>query len=529
MLRGLALAAIVGLVMLPPILYRVHAGHDTYWSPYYAVDYNPASQTIAVDNVGHQAMVPFASGGSLYALIHLLQKNSGGSPFEDELIIGAGSGNDIDHALHFGVHRIDAVEIDPVIQAIGIDRNPDHPYQDQRVVRHIDDGRHFLRTTDQKYDLVVYALVDSLILHSGYANIRLESYLFTQQALEDVKRVLKPGGIFVTYNFFRQGWIVERVARMAETVFGCKPIVLSTPYRKELKASEPTGYTTIIVDCSQRIAGAFSQQPVFWLNSQPEQNIDVNGFTVQPETVPAGQRTDWQQIAPTTLIQDLGNPLYSSDDWPFLYLQSQLIPDINIRSMLLLGGLGMAMVYIFLPRGSGRVRINGRMFFLGAAFMLLETKAVVQLALLFGSTWFVNSMVFFTALVLILLSNLYVLKVPNVRLIWHYVGLSVLLAAGVLIPLDSFLGGGIVWRYAFPCIIALGPMFFSGVIFARSFRDTADPDQAFGSNIAGSVLGGLCESFSMLLGFRYLLLLALLFYLLSGWSSAGVAGRKASA
>ena len=50
------------------------------------------------------------------------------------------------------------------------------------------------------------------------------------------------------------------------------------------------------------------------------------------------------------------------------------------------------------------------MFFLGAAFMLLETKAVVQLALLFGSTWLVNSLVFFTALILILLANLYVLK-----------------------------------------------------------------------------------------------------------------------
>jgi hypothetical protein len=58
-------------------------------------------------------------------------------------------------------------------------------------------------------------------------------------------------------------------------------------------------------------------------------------------------------------------------------------------------------------------------------------------------------------------------------------------------------------------------MFFAGVIFARSFRDSAHPDIAFGSNIAGSVVGGLCESFSMLLGFRSLLLIAVAFYLLS--------------
>ena len=48
------------------------------------------------------------------------------------------------------------------------------------------------------------------------------------------------------------------------------------------------------------------------------------------------------------------------------------------------------------------------MFFLGAGFMLLETKGVVHMALLFGSTWVVNSIVFFAILVMILLSNLYV-------------------------------------------------------------------------------------------------------------------------
>ncbi len=58
------------------------------------------------------------------------------------------------------------------------------------------------------------------------------------------------------------------------------------------------------------------------------------------------------------------------------------------------------------------------------------------------------------------------------------------------------------------------------MIFAKSFRDTPDPDMAFGSNIAGSVVGGLSESFSMMLGFRYLLLLAIAFYLLSAVVSA---------
>jgi SAM-dependent methyltransferase len=489
--------------------------HETRWSPYYAVDLDKANGNITVNNIGHQRMVPFSTGGSSYSLIHLLQRQSGGPPFKDVMIIGAGSGNDIAHALRFGVSSIDAVEIDPVIQDIGIHNHPDRPYQDPRVIPHLDDGRHFLRTTERKYDLVVYALVDSLILHSGYANIRLESYLFTEQAFEDVRRVLKPDGIFVMYNYYRQGWIVQRVAAMAKQVFGCDPIVLPLPYAETLTSSEAAGLTTIIAGCNPRISNAFRERGKFWLNSLPVENLSVDGF-VKPQESTAAQHGDWVPLAPAKLVIDNeGSKQSTSDDWPFLYVSGKLIPDLTVRSMILLGVLGLGMVYLFKPKGTWRP--NNRMFFLGAAFMLLETKAVVQMALLFGSTWLVNSAVFFTALVLILAANLYVIRVPTVRLGLHYAGLLVLLAASVLVPLDTFLSGGLVWRYVLPCALALGPMFFAGVIFARSFRDEANPDQAFGSNIAGSVIGGLAESFSTLLGFRHLLILAICFYLLSAW------------
>jgi SAM-dependent methyltransferase len=433
------------------------------------------------------------------------------------LIIGAGSGNDIAHALRYGVGTIDAVEIDPVIQDIGVRYHPDHPYEDSRVIRHLDDGRHFLRTTDRKFDLVVYALVDSLILHSGYANIRLESYLFTEQAFEDVRRVLKPDGVFVMYNFYRQGWIVQRVAAMAAKVFGCDPIVLSLPYAETLKSSEAAGFTTIIAGCNARMTDAFKQHDAFWLNVSPPENLTANGFAPLAELAADGKTDRWLKIAPTRLVVDnAAETGATSDDWPFLYISGKFIPSLTVRSMIVMGVLGVAMVYLFMPKG--RLRIDNRMFFLGAAFMLLETKAVVQMALLFGSTWLVNSAVFLTALLLILAANLYVLKMPSPKLWLHYAALLAFLAVALLTPLDTFLSGGILWRYVVPCVLSLGPMFFAGVIFARSFRDEADPDQAFGSNIAGSVIGGLTESFSTLLGFQHLLFLAICFYLLSVWA-----------
>ena len=520
-LRALALIAVVTGLGVP--IDWLNPKQEARWSPYYMVLRNKSSDSITVNFNVHQTMAPFARAAPVYSLIHLLRQHSGGESFRDTLIIGAGSGNDLAHALRFGVSRIDAVEIDPVIYDIGARFHPDRPYQDPRVVVHLDDGRHFLRTTDRRYDLVVYALVDSLILHSGYANIRLESYLFTEEAFADVARLLKPDGIFVMYNFFRQGWIVERVAAMAERVFGCPPIVLNLPYLDAIGSSSLPGLTMIVAGCDQRIADAFRRHGAFWLNLAPPRNLGVDGFALQPGEMASERPDDYLRIAPTTLVHEAGAVPETSDNWPFLYLRRRLIPDLTIRSTFLLGVLGLAMVYLFLPKGRlllprGDMANQARMFFLGAAFMLLETKAVVQMALLFGSTWLVNSLVFFTVLLLILLANLYVLTASSVRLWRHYAGLLVFLAVGVLVPLDVFLSGGLFWRYGIPCVLTLGPMFFAGVIFARSFRDAPDPDRAFGSNIAGSVLGGLSESISMLVGFRYLPLLAIGFYLLSAWS-----------
>ena len=93
-----------------------------------------------------------------------------------------------------GARHIDAVEIDPAIQQIGVERAPrpalrrpaGHALSSTTVGR-------FLRTTDKKYDLVVFALPDSLTLVSTAANVRLESFLFTEEAFASVRDHLEPG------------------------------------------------------------------------------------------------------------------------------------------------------------------------------------------------------------------------------------------------------------------------------------------------------------------------------------------------
>ena len=155
------------------------------------------------------------------------------------------------------------------------------------------------------------------------------------------------------------------------------------------------------------------------------------------------------------------------------------------------------------------------MFFLGAGFMLLETKGVVHMALLFGSTWVVNSVVFFAILVMILCANLYVLKIKPQSLALYYVLLITALLSNALVPMDVFLSLSTAARLLASCLVVFIPVFFAGVIFACAFRQSRQPDVDFGWNVAGIILGGLSEQLSLVLGFNYLLLVAAGYYLLS--------------
>ena len=141
------------------------------------------------------------------------------------LILGAGSGTDVAAALRHGAKHVDAVEIDPAILRLGRERHPDHPYSDPRVTLINDDARHYLRTTTKKYDLVVFALIDSLTMQSSFSGVRLESYMFTTESFKAVREHLKPNGLLVVYNYFRERWLVDRLANEAALAFGQEPRV----------------------------------------------------------------------------------------------------------------------------------------------------------------------------------------------------------------------------------------------------------------------------------------------------------------
>ncbi|HYT73841.1 MAG TPA: hypothetical protein VEL79_03740, partial [Vicinamibacterales bacterium] len=220
--RRLSGIAAVGLLLVSLDLVAALA-KDTIWSPYYKItlQQHDAETIIEVNNIFHQSMAPVDQKEYFYQWPYM----AFGDTFKNVLILGAGSGTDVAAALRHGVAHVDAVEIDPVIIRLGRRWHPDRPYFDPRVTVINDDARHYLRTSTKKYDLVVFALIDSLTLQSSFSGVRLESYMFTQESFRDVRNHLTDNGVLVIYNYFRERWLVDRLANTAAVAFGTEPYV----------------------------------------------------------------------------------------------------------------------------------------------------------------------------------------------------------------------------------------------------------------------------------------------------------------
>jgi SAM-dependent methyltransferase len=454
----------------------------TYWSPYYKITLTPAQATgynLDVNSIGHQSMIPWQEKEPFYRRVYELFPNA---QFERALILGAGTGSDTATALAHGVKFVTAVEIDPVIQKLGAQLHPDRPYSDPRVRLVNADGRVFLRNTTEKFDLIIFALPDSLTLTSSIANLRLESFLFTQDSLAAAREALAPNGVLVLYNYYREPWLIEKLASMVGYAFGRDSFV--STYGGQ-------GRGAVIIngprldEIPRDAFGPYREDPA--VSEAKELRIAGEGFFAATGIPPA------------------------TDDWPFVYLPRKSFPGLYIRGLTVVALISLAAIWWIAPRDTLR-RFDWHMFFLGAAFALLEVKALTTFALLFGSTWNVNSLVFFAILSSVLLAVVLNARY-RIRHIWvWYLLLFGMLALNLAIRPETLLLNNPVVRYIVASCLVFAPVFLANVIFSNSFRDTEHADVAFASNLLGIMFGGMLEYFSMLTGYHLLLVGVIAFY-----------------
>lgn len=206
------------------------------------------------------------------------------------LVLGSGTGNDVAGALRHGAQHIDAVEIDPQILRLGMRFHPEDPYGSTRVTPHLTDARVFLRTTKQKYDLIVFAFLDSTSLLSGLSSMRLDNYVYTVESFKNARTLLAPGGTLVLSFATGRSFATNRLYARVEKAFGTPPAAYFTDY---------------------------------WVKGV----LLVEGAT---------RSTDLSGANTTRTIPPTDGVLLATDDWSFLYLQQRSIPTSVLRASLLL-------------------------------------------------------------------------------------------------------------------------------------------------------------------------------------------------
>jgi len=442
---------------------------NAYWSPYYKIQVMPLGGPTApkgwqltANESGHQSLQRPEDKEWIYQTPYALFNDP---TYRDVLIIGSGGGTDVALALQKGAAHVDAVDIDPVIVELGRKLHPSKPYADPRVDVTIADGRNFLERTDKKYDMIIFALTDSLALASSYSNTRLESYLYTQESIERAKTRLNDGGLMVVYNYYRQPWLVQKIGGMLQTVFGQKPYILSS--------GDPFYLASLMVGPKLRD-----------LKSTAKSSLALT-----------------EKYPPAT------------DVWPFLYLQRPSLPLAYVIILVILALVSLGAIAYFLRRGSERLRgFPWHFFFLGAGFLLLETKNVINFQLLFGSTWTVSALVFMGIMVMVLAAVLLSRRGWTMPRNAAYLALLAILLFDLLIPLRALSPLPGAWRYLAAALLTLSPVFFANLIFSQSFRDSDRPNVNFAANLLGSMAGGIAEFSAMAIGYDKLLLVIMAFY-----------------
>ncbi len=395
------------------------------------------------------------------------------------LILGSGSGNDVSCALAENAEHIDAVEIDPIICSLGKTRHPDYPYLDPRVTTYNEDARTFLRRGDNKYDLIEFAYLDPGPTVRAASFLRVDNYVYTVEAVQSVLRRLQPDGVGAILFAFADGPKSVVVGRIYNII-------------TQASGSPPLAFCNNGFGCMVYLFGPGCKK--------------VN---IQELTKSFPDLQIWTPTAEQLAVRP------ATDQWPFLYT------DFNYAGIWLY--LGTLAAVIVLPSvvifhgqsKEAKFAEMGNMFFLGLAFMLIETKAIVELSLLFGATWIVSSVVISAILILALLANLYVQKMKRIPLPYIYGALACCLALQYFLSVPDRSNWSPVIVAGIASLIACLPIFFSGMIFSYCFREAEHPSSYLAANLLGVAFGGLTENLSLIFGIKGLVWIALCVYCLS--------------
>ncbi len=473
-------------------------------NPLWQKIYSPY-QLLEVGHAGDTGLMLIRAAGHYYQRVHNLSAPSPDPKIESTrqyyafpyrmhpgsanvAVVGAGTGNDVAAALRAGAGHVDAIEIDPAILMAGQANHPEKPYNDVRVRPIVNDARSFLRNTAGTYDMIVYGLLDSHTLLSQGSSVRLDSFVYTVEGLREARSRLRADGILSLSFTVLSDELGRKIYLMLQKVFDGRPPVC--------------------------VRADYDRAVIFLESNDP-------GWKLRPEILAdAGFGDITQRYADATLQADV-----STDDWPFFYMPRRVYP---LSYMVMVCQILVLSIFLSGNFLSEKPKLSHLpFFFLGAGFMLVETKGITELGLTFGNTWQVIGIVIAGILLMAFLANSAVERLQIRRPLVPYLLLWASLAVGWLLAHGGGFPSSPAGRLA-AAVVLTCPMLFSGMVFSTLLTGKGALSGMMAMNIVGAVCGGLLEYNSMYFGFQSLYLAAIVCYVLAFLADLPWRGMRAA-
>ncbi|HEX6281598.1 MAG TPA: hypothetical protein VFZ67_05170 [Nitrososphaera sp.] len=484
------------------------------------------------------------------------------------LVIGSGGGEDILVALSGGADNVTAVELNPlVVSAVKrFDSQSGNIYDtNNNVELFIDDGRRFISSTTEKYDVIVLKLVDSWAaqLAGGYA--LSENYLYTVEALQQYLGHLDKdnGGMLVMtrWNFelprlmpLIVDSLVKETGKSRESVAKHVIVVEDRPGLYFGRSDDNQKYypVLVMVKSTPFVNGEVTMVKEKAEGNQAEITMLADSYVAAPfNKLFNNDSTVYNEYFSTTVAS---NPTIPTDDSPFYFAREQIPKQMVILlvTVLTISGL-LSSLLIYHARKTRAKFDSGSSFhilfaiFIGVGFMILEVTFIQKFLLLLGTPIMALTVILFSILLSSGIGAYISGKMFSTRP-HRAVLTSIPILAGIIILYFLYLQGviastismelpyrialtfgllfpaGFLMGFQFPSLIKMASLVAiqnknKGIFQYDNYRDSKNNNTTllWGINIVASVIGTVLAAISaMIIGFNGNLLIGLCMYLGAG-------------
>jgi len=481
-------------------------------------------------------------------------------------IVGAGGGSDILQALYHKISRIESIEIDPQMIDLVANRFSDFSgalYHRKNVTVHTGEARAFIASSEEKYDLIQMAMVESFGASASGLYSLSENYLYTTEAIGLYLGHLESSGYLSITRWLKLP-PRDLLKLYATAVEALEKNGIKEPQKQIVMIRGLQTGTLLIKNgvFDTREIGALNQFcqkrffDIVYYNGMPpskanrynklDKPLFYNGileilkkreafyeeykFDIRPasDNQPYFNHFfKWKTFSELFALRGTGG--LNLLEWGYLILLATLAQAVIASFLLILLPLFFRNGKSGEGRGSSRLNVLLYFFSLGFAFLFLEIYFIQRVTLFLTHPLSTVAVVLSSFLIFAGLGSGYasgLSKTKTYRTVTRYAVVSILLLGllylWMLGPLFGLLMAQNEWLKSLVVILLIAPVAFAmGMPFSMGLTALGEQDEAmipwaWGVNGCASVVSAVAAALvSIHLGFFVLMLLALLFYLLA--------------